>query len=103
MRLLRFYLFLTLCFFIFALLFGCASQTYDEMWAEAEATGDWTAVRSYEDRQRRKRDETAYKEALEQYCLGEGQVMFCSSSARVRYDEDCGCIDKETLKGGLNW
>ena len=81
------------------LLGSCAS--YDELWAEAEETGDWSEVNAYEDRQRAKRQRNEAMDRLAAFCKEQGTVVVCRN--RTMHNEECGCLDSESIRAGLDW
>lgn len=84
---------------VFLFLSGCAS--YDELWAEAEKTGDWSKVRAMEDSKREKMRQDAAHEYALSVCEENDRILYCVSNhaGKINYEEDCTCITRGTFRG----
>ena len=81
---------------------GCA-VSYDDLWAEAQASGDWSKVQAYEDRQLEKRKQDELHDALVAHCKEQGLVLFCEGHVNIDYERDCQCATKGGIMGSISW
>jgi hypothetical protein len=63
-------------------------MTYEEIVAEAEASGDWSRVEAFEARRERMEN----REAAAESCRDAGRVYVCDGKQSSKYTT-CACLD----------
>jgi len=72
------------------LLIGCAARPpYEELVAEAELTGDWSAVNQY-NRMNKSMNRVDGSPACKS-----GYVLICRTKSELSGQEDCGCVSPQ--------